>query len=1646
MEKVKNKLLGICIIISVLLCSLVICCFSMQPALAEEDYYTTEDYTNDDYLINSDLKITQYADSMKHETQKYTVLSKNFSDNGLYTSTIKYAGGVLVANNDDPIVQIIPKSLFKQENDGIVYVGREYGFFIKTEPWTDGVLLSTVSVFDIINEYNEDYLKDQVRFGVKNLFQREFVYFEKTLDKIPTRYHRILMGNTPYDKIDKSVIQYINIDKNSVMGKVVPLPYFIANDNYIFEEIQNYNMTNIYNMVSVMNEQHLNDGDEGYNPAKDKGRFIIQQDTEYSAKIHNVAKKEDILAQYGEVGVSALFDVLNFGIGHLIPGYSEMTTFVNIMADFTSVKYQKTDYTDKQFYFKPEYVTAQGQIENTGRLSRMAQSTLCINKEKYGDGSFLFYDRDNFFNSSYTLGYTPVENEYGDGFKIPWEARIRRGFVVEFTNADDMSEVVTGCNIHDFKKVSSDREYKEFEGIKDTKQVSILPDGDNLFLYKARYTGNHSFTTSGAVSPVSIRVYRVLGGGRYYDERFIKVNENDLSYNVRLGEGYNYIIRVVYNDKNKSGQCDITADFAPKELTLGQNNVTIDRDNLYFRFKCDKNVYYDFQADNEIVNFWYYDENLNQVIGANYKGKEGEYVYVRVMRSNNNFYGPIKINVTSFTSIDFKNTNNATNIPAFYKYYWNNSNSLPVPEKAGYIFEGWWTSLYDFGELVNDNNIEDFAMPNLTLYAKWRAIEYSIKYVTNGDSEIEDGTYITDHVYELRKDTYKEDYVFYGWYDNPELQGYKIDILDENSIGDKIFYARWVQDAFRVNLNVNKNYTDGVPADIEQIQLEIKYNQNYNLPIPNASGFTFIGWFNGNKKYTNEYGESVGVFLEEDDIDLIAIWSRDKYFIKINADGSFKWLTQNGENFNFSDTKEYIEYNKNLCPNCNIKSQIEKEGAQSNAIKRYLFKEGHIFKNMIFDKNDSSSLACWHDIDNNFNDGDIIEIFADYRVETNFKIYLKNDETDAYTKILEANYGDLLIFESFPTKTGYTFKEFIVDENYEDKYNGKYVGTHLAPGLVFYTYNPNLAQTMPDLSIGVELDGSDIYLKAVYTPNEYAVNFAGTIENIDSLVVTFGKAYNSSNNNALPIPTKTGYDFVGWYLDLNDETSKVTDEQGGTNSWNVAYDCTLQAKFNAIHYQVTLDFCGGIGEKDKVEVIFDKNMPNEIKAPTKTGYTFLGFFEELNGAGMQFYDNDMQSVMQWTFTQSKTIYAYWQAKTYTVTLDPQNGTAKTEIKVTYDQPMPSGLKAPTKLGHEFMGYYLGYNDNGTYYYNSSMQSECNWDKDEDVTLYAYWYVYSINVNLFYNYVDENGVITTLDNSKFPLEGSQTHTVYVKEFKGYIFSSWEITARHSMYYKKIKLGSASSLKVTIETFDEVLGFYNISLSAIYDKDECIAEGSLITLADGSQKAVEELSGSEELLVWNMFTGKFDTAPILFIDSDPKQIYEVINLYFSDGISVKVISEHAFWDFNLNKYVFLRRDADKYIGHWFNKQTTDSSGNLAWGKVQLVNVQVKDEITTAYSPVTYSHLCYYVNGMLSMPGATEGLINIFDIDSDTMTINKDKFNEDINQYGLFTYEEFVEIVPVTEEIFNAFNGQYLKVAIGKGLITIDRLTNLFNRYFN
>lgn len=225
----------------------------------------------------------------------------------------------------------------------------------------------------------------------------------------------------------------------------------------------------------------------------------------------------------------------------------------------------------------------------------------------------------------------------------------------------------------------------------------------------------------------------------------------------------------------------------------------------------------------------------------------------------------------------------------------------------------------------------------------------------------------------------------------------------------------------------------------------------------------------------------------------------------------------------------------------------------------------------------------------------------------------------------------------------------------------------------------------------------------------------------------------------------------------------------------------------------------------------------------------------------------------------------------------------------------------------------------------------------------------------------------------------------------------------------------------------------------EADGCITPDTLITLANGSQVRVDSLTGDEQLLVWNLETGKLDSAPIMFVDNEEESEYEVVHLYFSDGTDVKVIYEHGFWDYDLNKYVYLDRYADKYIGHSFAKQSGDKLT-----KVQLTDVVLETMVTTAWSPVTADHLCYFVDGMLSMPGGVGGLFNIFDVDAETMTYDMEAMARDIEKYGLFTYEELSGYVELSEDMFYMAGGPFMKVSIGKGNMTMDELITTIKRY--
>ena len=127
---------------------------------------------------------------------------------------------------------------------------------------------------------------------------------------------------------------------------------------------------------------------------------------------------------------------------------------------------------------------------------------------------------------------------------------------------------------------------------------------------------------------------------------------------------------------------------------------------------------------------------------------------------------------------------------------------------------------------------------------------------------------------------------------------------------------------------------------------------------------------------------------------------------------------------------------------------------------------------------------------------------------------------------------------------------------------------------------------------------------------------------------------------------------------------------------------------------------------------------------------------------------------------------------------------------------------------------------------------------------------------------------------------------------------------------------------------------------------------------------------------------------------------------------------------------------YIGHEF--VVTD--GNTIT-TTTLVNVTITNEYTGIYNIVTKYHLNCITDGLLSMSGGIEGIFNIFEYGED-LKYDEEQMQKDIEEYGLYTYEDFAEYV--SEDVYNMFPAQYFKVAVGKGHITYEGILALVEEY--
>ena len=122
----------------------------------------------------------------------------------------------------------------------------------------------------------------------------------------------------------------------------------------------------------------------------------------------------------------------------------------------------------------------------------------------------------------------------------------------------------------------------------------------------------------------------------------------------------------------------------------------------------------------------------------------------------------------------------------------------------------------------------------------------------------------------------------------------------------------------------------------------------------------------------------------------------------------------------------------------------------------------------------------------------------------------------------------------------------------------------------------------------------------------------------------------------------TGYSFKEW----NDNSKGDGTKYNVGQSVTMNEDLTLYAIWQANTYTVTLNAAGGTGGSTSVIATFDAAMPN-ITLPTRSGYNFLGYFTEQNGAGVQYYDANGSGTNSWIIASNTTLYAAWEEQSVT---------------------------------------------------------------------------------------------------------------------------------------------------------------------------------------------------------------------------------------------------------------------------------------------------------------------------------------------------------------------------------------------------------------
>jgi uncharacterized repeat protein (TIGR02543 family) len=282
---------------------------------------------------------------------------------------------------------------------------------------------------------------------------------------------------------------------------------------------------------------------------------------------------------------------------------------------------------------------------------------------------------------------------------------------------------------------------------------------------------------------------------------------------------------------------------------------------------------------------------------------------------------------------------------------------------------------------------------------------------------------------------------------------------------------------------------------------------------------------------------------------------------------------------------------------------------------------------------------------------------------------------------------------------------------------------------------------------------------------------------------------------------------LGEHIGNKTQTITYTVEKDGATK-------TIILTIKSTKFTISFDTQSDSPKPPNLPVILKEPVGELPPAPTKTGYTFKGWFSAATG-GVEYTAQTIYST-----EENITLYAQWTPNQYTISFDTQGGSANPQSKTVEFGSAIGTLTTPTKMCLEFAGWFSAATGGKKY------TSATTYDIASNATFYAQWINnipktptkdlldYYLPLNLAYNAAPiapitvspksgicpiSSNITTYYDNSTAPPKDVGTYEVYASVESNENYKAEKILLG-SIEIKKADVNFAASASAKDKEFD------------------------------------------------------------------------------------------------------------------------------------------------------------------------------------------------------------------------------------------------------